>query len=325
MFCKSFVRRTSPRPADLLISFWPDSRIGQKVRSKPLRILSIRTLGGKPRIGQQAPVEAASGEIVKLCGLDENSGSFMTRSKGAKNGSLARRFLISAIVSFAMLPSCVHAIDITLADLLAGGEIVSGDKRMFGFTNYEQSGDLNIDASTIDVFPISSVAIDGSIEYGIRFQRAAVWELAGPNLLYDMSLDFQVEPTIPSHKISDNTLEFTGNHVGGGEAHLVEGVTDFQTSDTLANKEVYINIGNTGLDKLIDHQIFSHPARVIQVSKDFQLQTRSGALDNIFVSHFDQTFSEVHTPEPGTVILVAFSGLVLAGYGRMKRRERKIQ
>lgn len=206
---------------------------------------------------------------------------------------------------------------VTLADLLQpNAEIISGDKRFFNFENYLQSGDLNIPASTIDVFPISSTGPSG-VEYGLRFQRSSGWELAGPNLSYDMSLDFVVSRLDQLPWIKDNTLEITGNHVGGGESHIVEGVTDFDSMATLANKEVFINIGNTGVDKLIDHQNFSQLSAFVKVSKDFQLQTRESQLDNIFVSHFDQTFSQL--PEPSSAILAVVAAL---GLFRVARRRR---
>lgn len=236
--------------------------------------------------------------------------------------SLTRRLLVAAFAAIGLVPTNAGAGQTTLSDLLNGGEIVSGDKLFFGFENYLQSGNLNIDPATIDVFSIATLQPNGTTEYGIRFQRSGGWELEGANKLYDMSLDFLVTTTLPGVFISDNTLEFTGNHVGGGEAHLVEGVTDFQTGDTLANKEVFINIANTGVDKLIDHQIFAHFAKTIAISKDFQLQTRDSANDNIFVSHFDQTFSQV--PEPGSVILMGIGGLAVIGYRRRIRRERNL-
>ena len=280
-------------------------------------------LGESSKIFDLAPVERRRDEEDKNRMIDFES-HFGSSSKGLpKRASLKLLILMSATAWLILLSSSTRATDLTLADLLAGGEITSGDKRFYGFDNYFQDGDLIIDAASIDVYAISSVGPSG-IEYGIRFQTQAGWELNGPNKNYDMSLDFLVQATAPGWSISDNTLEFTGNHVGGGEAHLVEGVVDYRTNDTLANKQVYINVGNTGIDKLVDHQLFAHTSKIIRISKDFQLQTRVGANDHIFVSHFDQTFSQVHVPEPGTVILTLLGGVVLVGFRRLKSRGRQV-
>ncbi|MBX3421126.1 MAG: hypothetical protein KF752_06175 [Pirellulaceae bacterium] len=202
-----------------------------------------------------------------------------------------------------------------LSDLLAGGEVVSGDKRFYGFENYIETGDLSVSAATIQVIPIQTIVL-GQLEYGIRFQTPTGWELNGANKNYDMSLDFHVMRLDGLALITDNTLEFTGNYVGGGEAHLVEGVVDDDTLDTLANKEVFLNLGGTGVDKLIDHQIFAHPAARLRISKDFQLQTRFAG-DNIFVSHFDQTFSQV--PEPSGLMLSVIGAVCMLNFYGTRR------
>lgn len=202
-----------------------------------------------------------------------------------------------------------------LSELLAGGEVVSGDKRFYGFENYFESGDLSISAATIQVIPIQTMVL-GQLEYGIRFQTPTGWELSGANKNYDMSLDFHVMRLDGLALITDNTLEFTGNYVGGGEAHLVEGVVDDDTLDTLANKQVYLNLGGNGIDRLIDHQVFAHNAARLHISKDFQLQTRFDG-DNIFVSHFDQTFSQV--PEPSGLILAVIGSVSTLVFARNRR------
>ncbi len=205
---------------------------------------------------------------------------------------------------------------VTLDDLLQGEQIVVGDKRFSGFANYTQSGDLDIPPSAIEVFPI----IAGG-ETGLRFQPPTGWELNGANRVYNVGFDFLVSQIDNLPLITDSTLEITGNHVGGGEARLLEGVTDAHTLATLANKDVYINIANSGIDNLIDHQVFPGPKAAIRVSKGLVLQTRDGQLDNILVTHIDQTFSQV--PEPSAfallVIGITIAASVVRHAGRNKR------
>ncbi len=307
-----------------LLSLSRDFFRHRRLRTKPIETQGEPGMsrGDHPPIFEPGSAKASCGDEITSSMIRYDLTPVSVTRGCTMRVSSTRRFLLTAFALLAMLPASARAAQTTLDVLLAGGDIVSGDKRFYGFENYLQSGDMNINPATIDVFTISTLQPDGTIEYGIRFQRAAGWELNGANKLYDMSLDFLVTATDPNKLISDNTLEITGNHIGGGEAHLVEGVVDFQTGATLANKEVYINIGDTGVDKLIDHQVFTSFVKTIRVSKDFQLQTRNSPNDNIFVSHFDQTFSQV--PEPTSVILMGIGIVGVAGLRIRNRLARKV-
>jgi hypothetical protein len=58
---------------------------------------------------------------------------------------------------------------------------------------------------------------------------------------------------------------------------------------------------------------------VINISKDFSMTTGADPLSQVFVSHFDQTFSQV--PEPSCVMLLGFGlgGLALVWRRRFTR------
>lgn len=213
-----------------------------------------------------------------------------------------RLLLVIVLVAFA---GQVRAA-ITLADLLQGGTITSGDKVFYGFENFSETGDLVVGPANIAVIPIFSGG-----EYGIRFQTG-LWQLVGANKSYDIAFDFNVRRLDRLPYIHDNTLVITGGQANGGNATIAEGVVDPTNGNTLANKLVIIN---PNVQILVDHKIFAYDVAVALIRKDFAMTTGANANALIFVSHFDQTFSQV--PEPGVLTIMSLASLGLL------RRSRK--
>jgi hypothetical protein len=223
----------------------------------------------------------------------------------------SRLFVTGVLVGGALLflASNAGSQTLTLAQLATPGiSLTNGDKVFFDFQNISQVGDLTVPLSSIYVVPITV----GS-DYGIRFQ-SALWSLTGANQDYDLSFNFQVMTLSGQALIEDNTLSVTGGIDNGGAAQIAEGITD-PVGDSLANSYVYIN--STG-QKLTDHEVFTGgPYAVIDVSKDFSMTTGVNPLSEVFVSHFDQTFSQV--PEPSSALFFGLGGLALACYRRFTR------
>jgi len=211
------------------------------------------------------------------------------------------RYGAATIVAGALFASSSTArAQSTLAALVAGGTITSGDLVFSNFQNPTQTGNLNVLLTDIMVVPI----LTGG-EYGIRFQTA-LWSLSGANQNYDIGFSFEV--TTSSHEpITGNTLSIVGGSDGLGHANLAETVYD-QGNNSLAGELVYINQSGTGNNQFVDSATFTgSPQSVILVNKDFAMTTGSDTNAQIFVSHIDQTFV---VPEPSTLALSAMGGLV---------------
>jgi hypothetical protein len=224
----------------------------------------------------------------------------------------SRQFVTGLLVGGALfcLSSNVRA-QTTLAALMDGGSLTNGDKVFSDFANLSQIGDLSVPLSDIAVVPI---IVDGNL--GIRFQ-SALWSLTGANLSYDLSVDFQVSTTDGSALITADTLALTGGTVGTDltATHIAEGATDV-LNNSLANNYVYINSSGQLLSDT--ESLLGAPFAVVDISKDFAMQTGNDSSDQVFVSHFDQTFTQV-VPEPASAMVLGLGGLVLLGYRRFTR------
>ena len=203
---------------------------------------------------------------------------------------------------------------ITLADLLVpGASITSGNLVFDHFANANGVGDISVANNDIYVLQIQTGA-----DYGIRFQ-SAYWTLTGSNLNYDLAFEFRVHTLDNSALIEDNTLTIVGSNSGPGHSQIAENVLAMD-STVLANELVFINQIGTGANVFTASETFTGYPPVAQsevaVHKDFAMTTTdSNPTASIFVSHFDQTFSQV--PELGSATLL---GLGLAGLLGRRRR-----
>jgi hypothetical protein len=129
-----------------------------------------------------------------------------------------------------------------------------------------------------------------------------------------LAFNFQVETIDGQALIDDNTLQVVGAISYDGAVNIAETATD-TNEISLASKLVYITSSS---ENLIDHKIYpGGPYSVIDISKDFSMTTGNNPLSHVFVSHFDQTFSQV--PEPSSALFLGLGGLALACYRRFTR------
>ncbi len=204
----------------------------------------------------------------------------------------------------------------TLQDLVNGGQITVGDKVFYGFHNVTQVGDLTVPMNEIFVDPIVGGLGAPETEPGLRFS-SSLWTLAGANLHYDLGFDFNVRTSDGVARITDNTLEFSGDFVSAGRAQVSEGVLDHGTGATLQHKLVFFDSAGS---RLQDHEVFpGGPYTELEISKDFSMSTGAAADSRVFVSHIDQTFSQVPDGGPGWAGLAAFGAIALVGRAASRR------
>lgn len=206
---------------------------------------------------------------------------------------------------------------VSIADLLLpNATITSGDKEFFNFRNATQSGSIFVGWDSIYVDPITGGPGSPETESGIRFS-SALWTLAGPNLSYDLSVEFNVRTVSGLPLITGNTLEMTGGFIGDGSASVDEVIVDQLTQAPLGTNNVFFN---TSAQIAQDTAAFpGGPYEELEIRKDFSASTGATAGSRVFVSHFDQTFQQV--PEPGSAAIAALSALVIIG-GTSRSRAR---
>jgi hypothetical protein len=223
------------------------------------------------------------------------------------------RWILNSVLLLAALLSAASSAQasLTLADLLNGGSITFGDKVFYNFHNGTTSGTINVGFDQIFVDGVTGGP--NNDEFGLRFS-SSFWTLQGANQFYDLGFDFSVTRVDGLPRIHDNTLSITGGAVGDGQAFIAEGVTDGANGDTLANKFVFIT---PTVSRLIDHKIFTHDAAVVDIHKDFSMITGRDPNSLVFVSHFNQTFSQ-SVPEPSSMALIGIGLIGVAGMARKR-------
>lgn len=211
------------------------------------------------------------------------------------------------------------AMAIPLSDLLAGDDIIIGDKRFYDFSGYASSGTGidGVDPATINVLEHPNPP---NGEVGLFFQRPMFVE---NGQILDVHFEFFVEfvNPQPGMLLSDNTLEFTASQSGNGVAIIGENVLSVADDPiVLAIKQVVVSSGN---NVLLDHQDFTENVPRIHVVKDIGLISGQGG--TAFISDFSQTFSMTNpiivVPEPTSLLLLlGCVGMFAARPRRMRRR-----
>jgi hypothetical protein len=140
------------------------------------------------------------------------------------------------------------------------------------------------------------------------------------NQTQDELFGFTVRVNLGGNPIDDITLLQIGSaFTGTGSASIAESVC---LGDTFANGCLngtivqLSTVDNSTLVKLSDHLTFA-PVRVIDVVKDLELF--GGPNGSAFVSGVENQFSEVATPEPGSLLMLGTGIVGLAGVLRRKQ------
>ena len=229
-----------------------------------------------------------------------------TRVRVLRRMSVAVLAVLAAVV---LMPSRAGASVMTMADLLSGASIQSGDKLFYGFSDYSSNasgGATSVDPATIHVLP----TLQGN-EWGLLFQSAYFY--AGSGQSQDTHFDFLMQVTDPTRLATDNSMQMTsGVHGSGSRATIAEDIWDLSDNTLLAQDSV--NVLSTGGNGY-DHEVFLYPVDEIHVSKDIALVGGAGVGSYAFISDLSQTFSQ--TPEPGTLALLGLGAL-----GFLPRRRR---
>ena len=227
--------------------------------------------------------------------------------------AIVSRYLVTGVLAggalLFMASNAMSQSTVTLADLAAGGSVTNGDKVFYDFQNISQVGNLTVPLSDIYVVPTED---EGDL--GFQFQ-SALWSLTGPLQSYDLGFDFLVRTTDGQPLIEDDTLEVTGGILYDGSTHIAEDISLPSEGGTVATSLAYIN--STGANTEEDTDFVGGPYSVIEIAKDFAMNTGSNPNSQVFVSHFDQTFSQV--PEPSSALFLGLGGLALACYRRFTR------
>ncbi len=226
--------------------------------------------------------------------------------------AIVSRYLVTGVLAggaLLFMASNAMSASVTLADLAAGGSVTNGDKVFFDFSNISQVGDLTVPLSSIYVVPAED---EGDL--GFQFQ-SALWSLSGANQNYDLGFNFEVKTTDGQPLITDDTLEITGAQLLGGSSHIAEVISLPDEGGTVGSSLVYFNSGGAYTED--GTVLVGGPYSVIEVAKDFAMTTGNNPASQVFVSHFDQTFSQV--PEPSSALFLGLGGLALACYRRFTR------
>jgi len=189
----------------------------------------------------------------------------------------------------------------TLGDLIVtDGSIVSGDL-VFSDFSYLGTGEVP-DADDINVVSI----IDDLGNLGLRFQGAFL-DLPG-NGGSDALITYTVTVTDPDQSISGARIQGNPDVLGGGNS--IVAVTD-TFLPTVPDESLSIFNSGTVLD-LDSSVLFDETFTVLEVQKDILLFTGDGGVATT-LSFVDQTyFQEVSVPEPTSLALLGFGGLLLA-------------
>lgn len=219
-----------------------------------------------------------------------------------------RSALKMIVVASLLVAATTTQAAMTLFDLSQpGAEMQVSDKVFYNFVNINQTGNVPpVPLNLIQVNPLLSGGPSGT-EIGIQFQYP--WSLVGPNLWYDLAFQFMVRTEPLELLLSDNTLEITGGFVADGGAQIAETVKDVLNNDIITSPK-FVYFHSTGSDTSDHRDFIGGPYNTIKIGKDFYLYTGANENSQAFVSHFDQTFSQVPEPASISLMLLGAAGMV---------------
>lgn len=204
--------------------------------------------------------------------------------------------------------------NVSLADLLAGGTIVAGDKQFSDFDYNLATG--NLQPEDIGVIGIFDSVLGG---YGLSFSGDFVAGGLFAPLRLEAGLLFTVTALDPDYVISDVHLDGTTFVLGTGQARIVENFAGVNVPS--------LSIFETRLDDVLfasqsSDDIFfpDDPGtlgfRSLRVMKDINIQAGDNfPVDLAEITTFQQVFTQlpVNVPEPASWGLVVLMGLGIAG------------
>jgi len=224
----------------------------------------------------------------------------------------------------------------TIAEINQRGGLLVEDKLFSDFSIISVAAGATAIAPDESLVEITPILVNGDV--GIQFNGP--W-IAGPDSVVNSTITFKVsivEPWREVWRIHDNTFTLTASNVDmpGGFITGIENVFDGLPAlgRRVASKSVFDTYVD---DKLIDHQIFTDPdtgqpvaLTEIWVKKDITLFGGTFQ-DNVVgapggdtvefgfthLSEFTQTFSQI--PEPATMAMLAFGGMLVAVRRRKQR------
>lgn len=213
--------------------------------------------------------------------------------------------LVLAALCLCTTASTTFASSIPLSDLLGSGAIIWGDKKFDQF-EYLATGDMP-PAHMVNVQTIT----DDHGNLGIRFQGGFI-DTAESVGASDALIGFRVTVLDVDKAIAGVNLHANPAVLGGpGVASVVE------TFSHLPNMLQVYDIA-PGRHRHHDWTAFRDPQRELYVQKDIEALAFYGTAG--VISYIDQTFEQVHMPEPASASLL---GLSMLGVGLMRRRRAK--
>jgi hypothetical protein len=206
-----------------------------------------------------------------------------------------------------------NATTISMADLLAGGSIVCGDKTFGNFHNFGSTATGGADAPTAAQIFATDINC-GTNNPGLLW-NSGVWNVNAPNQTIDTFWSYRVSVNPGSGMvIGDADMQFlSATADNGADIHITDSFFD-------SNGFVDSLLIDLSQGPQTDHHILFPPGYAwLDVNKDVSLE--SHALGNASLSTFTQNFSQV--PEPATLSLIGV-GLLAFGFAS-RRRSRKPQ